>query len=91
STSTWTTSANTCAVGNNQANNNTTGFTVLPAGLRFADGSFYGRAGNGDLWSASQYSATHAWDRDLLYGGATVTRYDDDKAVGFSVRCIRDF
>ena len=33
-TSTWSTSANTCAIGNNLSTNNTTGFNIVASGYR---------------------------------------------------------
>jgi uncharacterized protein (TIGR02145 family)/prepilin-type N-terminal cleavage/methylation domain-containing protein len=68
---------------------NSSGFTGLLAGYRGTDGSFYGLSGRTYLWSSSE-SGTSAWRRDLNSGSATVYRYSDGKAYGFSVRCLKD-
>ena len=89
SASGWSTSTNTCAVGNDQGTNNTTGFTVGPAGYRYANGDYSPRRYT-YLWTASQYSATGSWVRGLGYSDAAVDRGYGNKAYGFSVRCVRD-
>jgi len=90
STSGWTTYTGSCAVGNNQASNNTTGFTGLPGGTRSTDGSFYDQASYGYWWSSSQNDSSDAWYRNLYYSDASVYRYFSNKAYGFSVRCLKD-
>ena len=66
------------------------GFTALPGGYRYSDGSF-GDVGNyGYWWSATVNYASYAWERFLYYSYATVYRYDYGKAYGFSVRCVKD-
>jgi len=42
------------------------------------------------LWTASQNSATNSWNRNLNYNNATVNRNNNNKANGFSVRCVRE-
>jgi len=69
---------------------NSSGFTGLPGGYRYPDGSFYFRASNGYWWSSSQGVSSEAWYRGLFYNYATVDRYRSNKAVGFSVRCLKD-
>ena len=90
STSGWSTSTNTCAVGNDQGTNNTTGFTVGPAGYRHTSGSYYSRSIDTYLWTTLHTDATNSWDRTLDYSFATVRRNFNDKAYGFSVRCVQD-
>lgn len=70
--------------------NNVSGFTGLPAGLRSTDGSFLNRGNSTLFWSASQLGPTLAWRRYLIYRYATVDRSDNTKAYGFSVRCLKD-
>ena len=69
---------------------NTSGFTALPGGCRFTDGSFNNISYNGSWWTATEYDATTAWYRILDYSTATVYRYGNVKANGFSVRCLKD-
>jgi len=70
---------------------NSSGFTGLPSGFRWPDGSFYGLGDNAVLWSSSQHDASTAWRRMLSAYGAYVRRYFDDKSFGFSVRCLKDY
>lgn len=65
------------------------GFTGLPGGLRWSNGSF-GFAGNyGYWWSSSEYSVSDAWSRGMGSNDCAVFRGDDNKTVGFSVRCLK--
>ena len=89
-TTNWNTTTNTCAVGNNLIANNTTGFTGLPGGYRYANGTFNIIGFNGLFWSSTEYSTTTAWGRDMYYSLANVGSGDVGKFYGFSVRCLRD-
>ena len=92
STSRWTSSTNTGAVGNTDypEKRNATGFTALPGGRRFYDGSFSTFGDSGYWWSATESDATNAWLRSLSYGNYSVFRVDVYKKWGLSVRCIKD-
>jgi len=81
-TSLWT-SPNTNAT-------NESGFTGLPGGLRFYDGSFYSIGFSGFWWSSSEYDTTDAWYRYLDYSNGNASSDYDDKTSGFSVRLIKD-
>ena len=68
--------------------NNATGFSALPAG---GYGGDYDSFGNYAIyWSSTEYFSANAWLRYLYYNGANVSRYDNYKNDGFSVRCVRD-
>src|SRR5665811_638068 len=72
---------------------NVSGFAGLPGGVRFnVDGTFGAVGSHGYWWSSTELSTstTNAWDRILVYGSGGVTRNDNDKQDGFSVRCLRD-
>jgi len=68
---------------------NSSGFTALLAGHSNTDGSFNSLSVYTYLWSSLQ-SGTSAWRRSLYSGYATVYRDTNDKAYGFSVRCLKD-
>jgi uncharacterized protein (TIGR02145 family)/prepilin-type N-terminal cleavage/methylation domain-containing protein len=68
---------------------NTSGFSALLAGYRGTDGSFNDLGSQTYLWSSLE-SGTSAWFRNLYSGFATVYRHTRGKAVGFSVRCLKD-
>ena len=69
---------------------NSSGFTGLPAGSRYDDGSFYSARGYGYWWSSSENFTTDAWYRSLGYSYGYAYRYSNFKEVGFSLRCLRD-
>jgi uncharacterized protein (TIGR02145 family) len=69
---------------------NSSGFTGLPGGNRFDNGTYYGIGSNGIWWSATQHSTTNAYYRALNFNDSYVTRSNYNKATGFSVRCVRD-
>lgn len=69
---------------------NSSGFTALPGGNRYTDGSFFlGLGCYGYFWSSSE-NGLPAWYRDLNCGSAQVYRLGALKALGLSVRCLRD-
>lgn len=66
------------------------GFSVLPAGYRINDGSFFNLGDLAYLWSVSEINGTYAWNRYFLYGYARVIRVNSFKSYGFSLRCLQD-
>lgn len=89
-TTNWATSTNNCAVGNNLAANNATGFTGLPNGERPESGTFNGLEYYGSWWSSNEWGGTKAWRRSMSFGGVIVSIYATDKTKGYALRCIRD-
>jgi uncharacterized protein (TIGR02145 family) len=92
STTLWTTSTNTGAVGNADypAYRNKSGFTALPGGSRYDSGTFDNIGTNNNWWSSMEYDATSAWYRFLSFYYSNVYRNYNLKNNGFSVRCLRD-
>ena len=69
---------------------NESGFSGLPGGCRL-DGGTFGNVGiYGYWWSSTEDGTDDAWARDLGYYYDDFYRDNDDKADGFSVRCLRD-
>ena len=62
---------------------------IVLAGFRITDGTFYNRGSYAYFWTASD-AGSDAWYRNLLSGFASVYRYASGKALGFSVRAVRD-
>jgi uncharacterized protein (TIGR02145 family)/uncharacterized repeat protein (TIGR02543 family) len=89
-TTDWATHSIAGTIGNDIASNNGTGFSALPGGSRFLDGSFDFHSSDVDWWSATELVATHAWGRCLHYNSSVLGSYSYDKGSGFSVRLIRD-
>ena len=62
---------------------------LILAGNRTTAGSFYDRGARADFWSSTE-SGANAWYRCLYLSLATVYRATNDKADGFSVRCLKE-
>lgn len=89
STTGWSSSSTTCAVGNNPSSNNSTGFSALPAGCyNGSNNSIFGYAAY--FWSATEDYDLVAYALSLLCNYAYVDRGDGLMGDGFSVRCVRD-
>ena len=66
------------------------GFSALPGGYRDTDGSFCNVGYGGDWWSATEYVASYARLRNMVYDRSSVGSVWDGKSSGFSVRCSQD-
>ena len=85
----WQSSTNACAVGYNQQPNNASGFSVHPAGLyNYEHYNNFGYKAN--FWCAKEYDAAYAYSCGISYDNASLKRFLDSKASGFSVRCVKD-
>jgi uncharacterized protein (TIGR02145 family) len=90
-TSGWTTFGTPGTVGNDQASNNSSGFTALPGSGRYDDGKYNSIGFCSYWWSSSQYTTTTACYRAMYYDDSGVgNSYMYHKENGFSVRCLRD-
>jgi uncharacterized protein (TIGR02145 family) len=69
---------------------NSSGFTALPGGFRFNDGSFQRLGERGTFWSSSEGSGTTAWYRNPSYNFDQVYRNNFNKANSYSCRCLKD-
>jgi uncharacterized protein (TIGR02145 family) len=67
------------------------GFSGLPGGSRYGDGTFLGIGEDGYWWSSTESSTFSAWNRSLGYGfdDVFINYYLYNKTYGFSVRCLR--
>jgi uncharacterized protein (TIGR02145 family) len=92
STSGWTVSSTTGAVGNTDypGKRNASGFTALPGGSRYYDGTFDLIGYLGYWWSASQSSPTDARDRNMDNNKINLDSFGSNKMYGLSVRCVMD-
>jgi len=67
------------------------GFSALPGGRGYSDGSFDNvGTGIGLWWSASEFNSNSAYDWYMFYGADFVIRTYNDKSTLFSVRCLQD-
>ena len=74
----------------NTGGNNNSGFTGLPGGGRSKNGTFNYVGLNGSWWSSTEVITNSSWNRILYYNYGSVYRVNSNKAIGFSVRCLRD-
>jgi uncharacterized protein (TIGR02145 family) len=86
----WQSCAITGAIGNDLCQNNTSGFSALPGGLRDYDGNFNAQGYYGFWWSATKDDASDAYYRNLYFDASYLSRYYIFKSCGFSVRLLRD-
>lgn len=69
----------------------TSGFNALPGGYRNSGSGYYGRMYNGGyFWSSTENNDVHAWVRQVHYLYLGVSRYDNSKQYGHSVRLVKD-
>ena len=84
----WNSSTTTCAVGNTLSNNNSTGFSALPAGF---SGDNYGYFGQDSyFWSVTEYNSTNSIARGLSWRNPNVVDYAVTNITALSVRCVKD-
>jgi uncharacterized protein (TIGR02145 family) len=69
---------------------NESGFTGLPGGYRFINGTFSLIGLYGFWWSPSEHGIADAWSRTLDYSGGGAASSTNNKRYGFSMRCIKD-
>jgi len=92
STTGWTSSAVTGAVGNTDypSKRNATGFTALPSGYRETDGTFKLIGSVSHWWSSTESNEINGYDREITYYFSGMSRNTPTKQSGCSVRCIKD-
>lgn len=95
STTGWEISTTDCAIGNNQNENNATGFSAYPAGTHSS--SHYGFGTRTRFWSSTEYqnNTVNAFDIHLVSGLGYVQEENSyalctGKGHSESVRCIKD-
>jgi uncharacterized protein (TIGR02145 family)/uncharacterized repeat protein (TIGR02543 family) len=66
------------------------GFSALPGGYGYSDGSFYLVGYRGYWWSASEYSASYADSWHMYYNSEYASWVGSSKDCLYSVRCLKD-
>ncbi len=69
---------------------NESGFTAFPAGFRDSFGSFFFPGFIGLWWSSSETNTNIVWGRWMFCYSSNIQRVEDEKASGYSVRCLRN-
>jgi uncharacterized protein (TIGR02145 family) len=79
-------------VGNNQASNNSSGFTAVPSGYRnIGTGSSYDLIGYYCYWwSSTEYFSTFAWYRSDGHNWSQILSSGLNYQCGLSVRCLKN-
>ncbi len=66
-------------------------FLALPGGYRhYMDGTFHARGSNGYWWTTTQSFEMYSWSERLYEYFANARNVYDFKALGLSVRCVKD-
>jgi len=78
----------------NKGATNSSGFTALPGGYRFASGTFFSMGVLGSYWSSTTETLASAgqgaWRRLLSANNIELNRYHYGKVNRLSVRCLKD-
>ena len=69
---------------------NISGFSGLPGGNRYDDGSFHDVGFRGCFWSSTEANTFYSWQYDLYCKNEDVYRSIGNKECGYSVRCLMD-
>lgn len=87
----WKASAETGTPGNDQSkSNNKSGFSAVPAGVRYYNDKADSTGIFGFWWSSTEFYTTNAWSRGLMNNKNYVFRLCYGKRTYMSVRCISD-
>ncbi len=89
-TSGWNADAIPGNIGNEQASNNSSGFTALPAGVRNSSGVFHFMGTYASWWSSTEISSTDVWYRRLYSSQNDLGRSNSNKRHGATARCVSD-
>ena len=75
----------------NTGADNSSGFTALPGDEREEyDGYFPNQHGSALFWSTTEWNMSHGWSIMLFNYNINVSNYASNKAMGLSVRCVKD-
>jgi uncharacterized protein (TIGR02145 family) len=69
---------------------NSSGFNAPAPGTRYSNGDIYARGFNSYFWTSTQVDSNLAVKRGLNANETGVMRDEGEKALSFSVRCVKD-
>ena len=69
---------------------NESGFSALPSGYRYHDGTFHTFGSNGYWWTTTKSYEIYDWSPRLFDSFADVIRDPEYMNYGFAVRCVKD-
>jgi uncharacterized protein (TIGR02145 family) len=76
-------------IGNDEASNNSSGFSAISAGDRTPTGVFEAIGSFGSWWSSTE-NGTNGWYRALYKNRNYLVRSNSNKIYGATVRCVKD-
>ena len=71
-------------------NEDSFGFSALPAGCKYSLGDYDYEGSQAYFWSSSEDGSDYAYNMLLDYYGDNVRLLNTSKSLGFSVRCLKD-
>lgn len=74
----------------NTGADNSSGFTALPAGMRYYEGTFSSVSSFTSYWSATVTENNSGWYFSLYFGDAVARMNTISVKTGFSARCVKD-
>ncbi len=74
----------------NSGATNEAGFNALPGGFRLHTGRYLDFGFSSYWWSATELNQDRAYFRFLYYLDSTAYRFENQKTLGFSIRCVKD-
>ncbi|MFN8211151.1 MAG: fibrobacter succinogenes major paralogous domain-containing protein [Bacteroidales bacterium] len=74
----------------NSGATNSSGFSVLPAGIRMYSGDFTYLSEIAWFWLTNDSNLAAAFSRNLVFDNTACTLGTTDKHFGFSIRCVKD-
>lgn len=74
----------------NDGATNSSSFTALPGGCRYANGSWGVKGLQGFWWTSTEFGPWDSWLRHLVGNGTDISRTTFPKNSGLSVRCVKD-
>jgi uncharacterized protein (TIGR02145 family) len=90
SVSGWNSSEYIGSPGHDQESNNMSGFSAVPAGIRYIRGAFNKEGYETDFWSSSSFDDEDARFQTLWYADFNFYHTYSDKKYGFSLRCVKN-
>jgi len=74
----------------NTGADNSVGFTAVPSGIRYFEGTYNSASFFTSFWSSTESGIDKAWYLSLYYKDAVASINKTSKKDGFSVRCVKN-
>ena len=84
----WSSTSQTCYPGYMQTENNSTGFSAVPAGNYGGEQGYF--PCHAEHWSSTQVNSTNVYTYNIACGYHGVYIREWPKGAGYSVRCVKD-